>query len=613
MRIWSSIKISLSLLSDRDQRLLALGVVLQFLISLLDLAGVLLLGVVAALAASKTTGIGLGSGQLETVADQFLAGTDYVVLLAVGAGILLVTKSILALLLTRRIFRFLANRQAMVASSLAERLLNRPILEVQARSSQETSIALTAGVNALTLTTLGQGMVLASEISLVAILFSGLLFIDPLVAGFTVVFFGLLVLLLQLLLGSWATTLGRKSTETDVASIAAMQHALRAYREVTVTGRRSLFIARFQALRWDAARVLSDTYILNQIGKYVFEIGLIVGAGLLVLLVSITKDITSGIAIITVFLAASARMFPSLLRLQAALSNIRAAEGASSVTIELLSDLDKHEKSYSSTTLPPAKADHFNRSVHEGFPGFVSSVRVNSVSLRYPYASEFALNEVSLEILPNQSVAFVGSTGAGKTTLADVILGVLIPNTGFVQISNVPPFESIQRWPGAMAYVPQDVVILAGTVRENVALGIPPEFIDDVLVWEALERAHLADFLRSSRDGIETVVGEHGVQLSGGQRQRLGISRALYSRPRLLVLDEATSALDSETERLITETLDSLTGDVTLIVIAHRLATVRQCNQVIYLSNGRIAGSGTFEEVREQVPDFDRQAKLLGL
>jgi ABC-type multidrug transport system fused ATPase/permease subunit len=223
------------------------------------------------------------------------------------------------------------------------------------------------------------------------------------------------------------------------------------------------------------------------------------------------------------------------------------------------------------------------------------------------------LDSVSLNISSSQSVALVGSTGAGKSTLADVILGVLLPDSGSVLISGVQPFESVQQWPGAMAYVPQDVAVLTGSVRENVALGIPSEFIDDSLVWGALERAHLADFLRSSRDGIETLVGENGVQLSGGQRQRLGIARALYSRPRLLVLDEATSALDAETERLVTETLDSLAGEVTLIIIAHRLATVRHCDQVIYLADGRITGSGTFSEVRAQVPDFDRQAQLLGL
>ena len=613
MKILGLIRMSASLLSRRDQRVLLVVVVIQFLVSLLDLIGVLLLGGVAALTASAATGTPLKAGGLGAILDWLPTSTSFVISLAFTAAILLVLKSVLGLLITRKTFRFLANRQAIVAGSIAQRLLTRPLLEVQARSSQEISVALTTGVSALTLTVLGQGVVIAAEISLVSALFIGLIFVDPLVAGFTVLFFGSLVAILQFLLGSWATSLGQRSTTADIGSFAAMQHALRAYREVTVTGRRSLFIAKFQALRWDAAKVLADQFILAQIGKYVFEIGLIVGAGLLVLLMSLTKDLTAGIAIITVFLAASSRVFPSLLRMQAGLSNIRGAQGTASVTLSLLADLAAAEEAYSPPTIPPALAAEFNRSVHEGFPGFDGKVSVSSVSLGYPGASELALDSVTLDIPSSQSVAFVGKTGAGKSTLADVILGVLLPDSGSVLISGVQPFESVQRWPGAMAYVPQDVAVLTGSVRENVALGIPSEFIDNSLVWEALERAHLAEFLRSSRDGIDTLVGENGVQLSGGQRQRLGIARALYSRPRLLVLDEATSALDSETERLITQTLESLAGDVTLIIIAHRLATVRHCDQVVYMDSGRITGLGTFAEVRAAVPDFDRQAELLGL
>jgi ABC-type multidrug transport system fused ATPase/permease subunit len=613
LKILGIIRTSMSLLSKRDQRVLLVVVVIQFLVSLLDLIGVLLLGVVAALIAAATTGTPITNGGLSTILDWLPSSTSFVIGLAFVAAIVLVVKSVLALLLTRKTFRFLANRQAMVAGSIAQRLLTRPLLEVQARSSQEISVALTAGVSALTLTVLGQGVVIAAEISLVSALFVGLIFVDPLVAGFTVLFFGSLVAILQFLLGSWATSLGNQSATAEIGSFAAVQHALRAYREITVTGRRSLFIAKFQALRWDAAKVQSDQFILSQIGKYVFEIGLIVGAGLLVLLMSLTKDPTAGIAIITVFLAASSRVFPSLLRMQAGLSGIRGAQGTASVTLGLLADLNTAEKVYSPPTIPPALAAEFNRSVHEGFPGFDGTVSVSSVSLGYPGASELALDSVTIDIPRSQSVALVGSTGAGKSTLADVILGVLLPDSGSVLISGFQPFESVHRWPGAMAYVPQDVAVLTGSVRENVALGIPSDFIDNSLVWEALESAHLAEFLRSSRDGIETLVGENGVQLSGGQRQRLGIARALYSRPKLIVLDEATSALDAETERIITDALDSLSGDVTLIVIAHRLATVRHCDQVIHLSEGKITGRGTFEEVRAQVPDFNRQAELLGL
>jgi ABC-type multidrug transport system fused ATPase/permease subunit len=161
--------------------------------------------------------------------------------------------------------------------------------------------------------------------------------------------------------------------------------------------------------------------------------------------------------------------------------------------------------------------------------------------------------------------------------------------------------------------VPQNVALVGGTVRDNVALGLPSEDVDDQLVWEALERAHIADFLRDSREGLDTRIGERGVRLSGGQRQRLGIARALYTRPLLLVLDEATSALDAETERAIVQTLDELEGQVTTITVAHRLATVRRADLMLYLENGRIVNSGTFDEVRAAVPDFDRQASLLGL
>ena len=164
-----------------------------------------------------------------------------------------------------------------------------------------------------------------------------------------------------------------------------------------------------------------------------------------------------------------------------------------------------------------------------------------------------------------------------------------------------------------MAYVPQTVGLSEGSVRDNVALGLPFAAVDDERVWEALERAHLADFLRNTRDGLDTVVGERGVRLSGGQRQRLGIARALYTRPRLLVLDEATSALDAETEQSITNTLRELEGVVTTITIAHRLATIRFVDEVLFLRDGLIEARGSFEQVRASTPDFDRQAQLLGL
>jgi len=258
-----------------------------------------------------------------------------------------------------------------------------------------------------------------------------------------------------------------------------------------------------------------------------------------------------------------------------------------------------------------------SREIHDqiegGYGDFVADIDVTDVSLTYSDSSTPALANATLFAATGTSVALVGSTGAGKSTLADVILGVMKPDSGQVTISGIDPRSAIDRWPGAISYVPQAVALVAGSVRENVALGLSGDEIDDELVLEALQRAHLDTFLLNSREGLDTMIGERGFRLSGGQRQRLGIARALYTRPKLLVLDEATSALDAETEQSIMRTLEELEGQVTTITVAHRLATVRYADQVLYLEGGRITARGTFTEVRSQVVDFDRQANLLGL
>lgn len=220
---------------------------------------------------------------------------------------------------------------------------------------------------------------------------------------------------------------------------------------------------------------------------------------------------------------------------------------------------------------------------------------------------------MNLVIGEGQAVAFVGPSGAGKSTVADVILGILQPDSGAVTVGGVPPTEAIRRWPGAIAYVPQDVMLVNESIRANVALGMPRDSIDDDLVWDALHRANLADFLRGEALGLDTQVGERGLRISGGQRQRLGIARALFTRPRLLVLDEATSALDAEAEHAITTMVEELDGDVTTLIIAHRLSTIRNAELVVYLDGGRVVAKGTFDDVCARVPALHHQAELMGL
>jgi ABC-type multidrug transport system fused ATPase/permease subunit len=329
----------------------------------------------------------------------------------------------------------------------------------------------------------------------------------------------------------------------------------------------------------------------------------------------LTKDLGAAAATVALFLAAGSRVVPALLRLQGATITIRNSSVQAQPTFYLRDALEATtaDQAVIDRSMNPLSAVQLRERIAAGHGEFSARVEVRNASLTYFNASEPALINASLTVEPGFSVALVGSTGAGKSTLADTIIGVLEPGEGSVTIGGLPPRDAIARWPGAIAYVPQAVALVYGSVRANVALGLPREAIDDDLVWEALERAHLAEYLRENRTGIDTSIGERGVRLSGGQRQRLGIARALYTRPRLLVLDEATSSLDSETEQSIVSTLQELEGQVTTITVAHRLATVRHADQVIYLENGVIMANGRFDQVRSQVPDFDRQAALLGL
>lgn len=614
MTVRQAVRASLDLLSVRDRRRLALITLAQMSTAFLDLLGVVLVGVVTALSLSVMTTTpppAMVTTAVDLTPLASMAPETQALVLACVAGLLLVGKSLVNMWLTRRILRFLARRQASVSRNLAAELLSKPLLQVQERSSQQTVYALTTGVSYATVTILSQTAIALSEIALLSVLAVGLLAISPVVTLFTVAFFLAIAWTLQRVLAHRAGQIGRNLGQIEVDSIESVQEALRAYREAVVSQRRGYYVQRFQDLRLASATNSTELQFLNMVPKYVLEVALVVGAGLLAASQLLTRDVTAAAAIIAVFLAAGSRIVPSLLRLQTAAIVTRGAAGQAQPTFELARQLGTTKVASRRSSAELSAGGKMSNTAD--FSDFVAGIEVRSVSLRYPDATNAALVGVSLSLPAGASLALVGPTGAGKTTLADVILGVIEPDVGEVLIGGLAPLEAVATWPGAIAYVPQVVAMANGTVRENVALGLPSNLIDDDAVWTALRRAHLDDFLRNAREGLDTVIGEHGLKLSGGQRQRLGIARALYTRPRLLVLDEATSALDSETEQLISRTLRDLAGDVTTVTIAHRLATIRFCDLIVYLEQGRLTAAGTFEEVRRASTNFRTQAELLGL
>jgi ABC-type multidrug transport system fused ATPase/permease subunit len=348
--------------------------------------------------------------------------------------------------------------------------------------------------------------------------------------------------------------------------------------------------------------VLAETQFMPNVIKYVVESAVVIGGVAIASAQFLLQDARHAVASLAVFLASGSRIAPAVMRLQQSAIQLRLGLGAARPTLEMMERFSDFE---------PNK--YLDSTKSFDYEGFNPSIQLFEVSLKYPQSDGLALNKVSVSVNAGQSIAIVGPSGAGKTSLVDVLLGVLEPMSGSVKISGVSPNEASIQWPGVISYVPQDVKIVEGTFRENVALGYPLDLATDELVWSALSQAQLADVVAASPLGLDTQVGEGGAKLSGGQRQRLGIARALFTKPLLLVLDEATSALDGTTEFEITNSLQALVGNVTLITIAHRLSTVRQADQVIYLEDGEVLATGTFDEIRKRVPGFDKQAQLMGL
>jgi ABC-type multidrug transport system fused ATPase/permease subunit len=314
------------------------------------------------------------------------------------------------------------------------------------------------------------------------------------------------------------------------------------------------------------------------------------------------NDASRAVATLAIFIAAGTRIAPAVLRVQQGAIQIKGNLAVATPSLDLIDELEN-------TNLLKSSDSEF-RTNHEGF---IASISIRNCFFQYPGAIKPAVNDASIEVKKGEVVVFVGSSGAGKSTIVDLLLGVLEPDIGTISISNSSPRKVFEEWPGAVAYVPQDVLIFNGTIRENIALGFEPTSIPEEALLDALEKAQLLDYVRTLPGGLDSEVGDRGARMSGGQRQRLGIARALLTQPQLLVLDEATSALDGETESNIAEGVQSLRGDVTVVMIAHRLSSVRNADKVIYLHEGRVEFVGTFEEVRAAVPDFDRQASLMGL
>jgi len=593
------------ILTRSERRKVLLVIVIQIGLGILDLLGVAVVGMLGALA---ITGVGSRepgnrvSRALELLNIQNFGLQQQATILGILAASLLILKTLISIFFIRRTTFFLSRRGAALSAKIVSKMLTQPLTTIQEKSLQQTQYALTMGVDTITMGVLNTAIILISDVSLLLILGIGLFVVDPIIAMSTAITFATVALILYKLMAQKSRMLGDIQAHLSIGTGEKIIEVLTSYRELVVRNRRSFYAKEIGELRLRTANAVAERAFMPNTSKYVIEVTIVIGSLIISAVQFSLNDAAHAVAVLSVFLAASTRIAPAVLRLQQGAITIKGSLGAAQPTLELIESLVR--------VAPIESSDDLVIINHSGFN---PNVELRNVSMRYPGNSKYAVKGVSFSFQSGSAVAIVGPSGAGKTTLIDLLLGVLIPEEGSILIGGETPVKVVSTWPGAVGYVPQDVVIKNGTIRENISMGYPLSEASDELIWQALDVAKLKDFVETLPFGIDTHVGDRGTKISGGQRQRLGIARAMFTQPNLLVLDEATSALDGETEASITDAIQALKGKVTVVMIAHRLSTVKEADLLVYMSDGEVKSVGTFTEVRRAVKDFDHQAQLMGL
>jgi ATP-binding cassette, subfamily B, bacterial PglK len=601
----STIYRCLRILSPRDRRKLLGVAVIQIFLAGLDLVGVAIVGILGSLAINGISSKGPGDRVeklFSTLHLTDLSIQEQAAILGLTATVVLLGKTLISVFFTRKVLFFLSRRSAILTDDLLRRIIVQPLVKIQEYSSQQMLYTVTAGVYTVTVGILGTTVLIITDSALLITLLLGMLVIDPLVAVITILIFACIGVILYSLMHLRMRKLGAKDSALSIESNQKIIELFGSYREIFVRNRQTAYIDGISKIRGELSNTLADMSFMPNISKYVIEMTVVFAAVLVSAVQFYFYDAAHAVATLALFLAASTRIAPAVLRLQQSSLVVKGSLGSASQTLRFFENLAPQPVSTTDVNIFPI--------AHDGFEGAVS---VRNISYQYPNSNAEVISDVSLEIHPGEFVAVVGASGAGKSTLMDLLIGVLNPDTGSILISGIAPKNVVSRWPGAIGYVPQEISIIDGTIAENVLLGFELTTSNESFVIEALNVASMSEFVESKANNIHTRVGEAGTRLSGGQRQRLGIARAMVTKPKLIFFDEATSALDGQTEAEISQSIQNLKGQVTLVMIAHRLSTIRYADRVIYMDSGKVVAQGSFEEVRRMIPDFEKQAQLMGL
>ncbi|WP_245233096.1 ABC transporter ATP-binding protein [Microbacterium sp. dk485] len=519
--------------------------------------------------------------------------------------LLIVLKGVLALTLQWFATRRFARYELDLGSRVFDGYIRAPWVERLSRNSSDLVRISDASVSTTISGFVLPGASLVGEIMSFVTILGVLAFAQPLVGIVTLIYLGLIALFLQLQISRRSRQAGRVALRYSLRSSRLITEMIGALKEVTLRGSASDVAAVVRENRSHATRARANSQFLAQVPRYVLDVAIIGGIVLVGVLGYLADSLSGGdgmagaLSAIALFGLSGFRLAPALVRFQSVLQQLNVSAPHARAVLD---EIERSTRYVASATAADT----------ERFPDTPHAIELRDVSFRYTPKGTEAVQKVTLEIPFGSQVAFVGASGAGKSTMIDLLLGLVEPTAGTISVDGRPLRSVLHAWRERISFVPQDVSLFDATVAQNVALTWSDD-IDRERVRAALERAQVLGLIEARAGGIDGRIGERGLSLSGGQRQRLGIARALYNDPLVLVMDEATSALDTATEAAVGRAIAELRGAVTTITVAHRLSTIRHADRIFFMRDGRVVASGTFEELVATEPDFAVQAALAGL
>lgn len=579
---------------------------MRFRIVLMCLAAFLssILDLVAVAAMLPLTQMLTNSGELPETIETYLVpivGTDdrqtLLIVIALAVGVAFFVKNVAIIGIRWWSIGETKRAAAAVQGELLRRYSQSSYVDHRQRSKSSMLNMLVGAVPAAFDSVLGGYIALVVDAITVLMMFSLLVLMSPQAAIAAMVVFGGFAFLIARVIKPYSLKYAHRSFVLERESLGVANPAIEGFRETKIFQRENLFTDAYAENRTEAAGLQRFQQVMAELPKYLLEVVMIFGILVVAVLLFVTQDQSTAFGLLAVFAAAAMRIIPALNRIVASLNMTRS--GTPSLTL-LAQEIHQLESERLQTR---ASSEQILE-----IPW--APIRIESVGFRYPDSNSNVLSDVDVTIQPGTTVALVGSSGAGKTTFADILAGLFDPTEGAVTVGGIDISEHPKSWLRTTAVVSQKVYLWDASLRDLITFGQPRESVDEELLREVIRKARLETVIESMPKGIETTVGDAGARLSGGQTQRLGIARALYSKPKVLILDEATSALDNETEHEITATIDELHGQVTVIVVAHRLSTIKNADEILFFSGGYLKSRGTMAYLTAHEPEFANLVKL---